>query len=99
MGSVSFVFVVFCFLFLLLLLSWFCVVHVAATSSDDQRYHSLDALLRRNHENVMTGALYDDDDYGADGCISVLIYDNDDCSGPVKKLVRAPVKAESNCGR
>ena len=76
-----------------------CVVHVAATSSDDQRYHSLDALLRRSHENGMTGALYDDDDYDADGCISVLIYDNDDCSGPVKKLVRAPVKAESNCGR
>ena len=78
-------------------------VHVAATSDDKERYDILDTIIRRgSHDSAgMTGSLhdqpYDDDSYDLDGCISILLYGQEDCSGPVKKLVHAPIKTEPNC--
>ena len=73
------------------------VVHVSATATDEQRYDILDTMLRRLSPTDSVGSSYVYDDDNLDGCISFLEYEEDDCTGPVIKLIRGPAWTQPVC--
>ena len=73
------------------------VVQVSATATDKERHDILDTMLRRLSPTDSAGSSYPYDDDNLDACISILEYEEDDCSGPVKNIIRGPAMSQPMC--
>ena len=66
------------------------------TTIMEERHRILDSLLRSYDDDAAASTQFDDD-YNMNGCVSFLMYDEEDCSGPVQKLYRSPMYTQPNC--